>query len=75
MDVELGSSEWKKDATSPGLGKQQQVKNARTNKAILKSLYKMSMDDSERDSLFVPGMDWIGKLIYPFLFIRPICYI
>ena len=69
MGVELGSSEWKKDSTSPGLGKQQQVKNARPNKAVLRTLEKRSMDDNERDGLFVLGMDWIGKLILSFFFL------
>ncbi|KAG2220712.1 hypothetical protein INT45_012576 [Circinella minor] len=64
MGVELGSSEWKKYSTSSGLGKQQRVKDARTNKTILRTLEKMSMDDDERDGLFVLEMDWIRQSGY-----------
>ncbi|KAI7856604.1 hypothetical protein BDC45DRAFT_567169 [Circinella umbellata] len=61
MNIELSSSEWKKDSTSPGLGKQQQVKNIRTNKAILKALEKMGIGNDEYDKLFVLGVDWIRQ--------------
>lgn len=61
MGIELGSSEWKKANTSATLGKQQQNKNARTNKAILSALEDMPIDDDSRDDLVVYGMDWLGK--------------
>ena len=61
LGVELGSSEWKKASVSDSLGKQQQNKNSRTNKAILRILERMAMDEDLRDKMIVYGMDWIGK--------------
>lgn len=61
MDVELSSSEWKKHTTPRNLGIQQQVKNARVNKAMLKAVERTPLNDEDRDGLFVLGMDWIGK--------------
>ena len=74
MNIELGSLEWKKNTKSHGLGKQQ-VKNARTNKGYFETIgKKIGMDDGERMNLFVLGMDWIGKLIIPFISVHLICY-
>lgn len=62
--MELGSSEWKKKNISPSVGRQQQIKNVRINKTILRALERMPVDDDERCQLFVLGMDWIGKIQY-----------
>ncbi|KAG2223842.1 hypothetical protein INT45_012715, partial [Circinella minor] len=64
LGVELGSSEWKKANVSDSLGKQQQNKNARTNKAILRTLERMPINEDLRDEMIVYGMDWIGNLGY-----------
>ncbi|KAF7723338.1 hypothetical protein EC973_002086 [Apophysomyces ossiformis] len=64
MAIELGSSEWKKENVAPSVGRQQQIKNARTNKAILRALERMPVDDDKREELFVLGMDWLGSLGY-----------
>ena len=67
MGIELGSSEWKKASISKSLGKQQQNKNARTNKAILCALERMPIDIEKRGELVVYGMDWIGKVLIEFI--------
>ncbi|KAI7847182.1 hypothetical protein BDC45DRAFT_24964 [Circinella umbellata] len=64
LGVELSSSEWKKASVSDNLGKQQQNKNARTNKAILRTLERMPIDEDLRDEMVVYGMDWIGNMGY-----------
>ncbi|GAA5803197.1 hypothetical protein HPULCUR_008673 [Helicostylum pulchrum] len=55
------SSEWKKDGVSAGLVEQQQIKNVRTNSAILRHLYKLPIDEERKPNVYVLAMDWIGK--------------
>ncbi|ORY94413.1 hypothetical protein BCR43DRAFT_442170, partial [Syncephalastrum racemosum] len=66
MKMELGSSEWKKGDVTPSTARQQQVKNARTNEAILRALERMPIDNDNRADLFVLGMDWLGSIGYLF---------
>ncbi|KAG0175120.1 hypothetical protein DFQ28_005031 [Apophysomyces sp. BC1034] len=64
MGIKLGSSEWKKANVSKSLGKQQQNKNARTNKSVLRALERMPIDEENRGELIVLGMDWLGTSGY-----------
>jgi hypothetical protein len=63
-DVELSCSEWKKEHVSLGPVMSQQVKNVRSNKAVLKAIENLPHDDSYKsEDIFVLGMDWIGKFL------------
>lgn len=57
LNMDISSSEWKKEKIAPSLVVDQQVKNARTNKCILKAIRELLVHDEP----FVLGMDWIGK--------------
>lgn len=56
--MEISSSEWKKD----GLTEQQQIKNVRTNSAILRELLKLPIHQKKKNDLFVLG--WIGLVSF-----------
>jgi hypothetical protein len=64
LDIELCSSEWKRETVSKGLIATQQVKNARTSKAILKAIERLPLNERDRDDLFTIGMDCIGKILF-----------
>lgn len=57
--VELSSSEWKKDKTTPATIEQQRVKNTRVNCAMLNKILSLPIDNASEISIF--GMDWLGK--------------
>lgn len=62
LSIDISSSEWKRSGVSTAAGKQQQVKNCRTNSAILHNLLQIPIKDLDRPNIFVVGMDWIGML-------------
>ncbi|KAG2221727.1 hypothetical protein INT45_007133 [Circinella minor] len=64
--IELSTSEWKKKGVGITTGKEQQVKNVRGNKAILKNLVSLPITDSDRENVFCLGMDFIGSVGYMF---------
>jgi hypothetical protein len=59
--MDISSSEWKKDGVSASLVEQQQIKNVRTNSAILRQLHKLPIDEERKPNVYVLAMDWIGK--------------
>ncbi|KAI9278247.1 hypothetical protein BDA99DRAFT_577704 [Phascolomyces articulosus] len=59
--IELSSSEWETDKASPSAYIQQQVKNIRTNKAIVNSLRQLPVEPSRLKEVINVGMNWIGK--------------
>jgi hypothetical protein len=62
--MELSCSKWKKENASPSLVLSQQVKNVRSNKAVLRAIEKLPHDkDVKREKLFTIGMDWIGNFL------------
>jgi hypothetical protein len=63
MNMELSSSEWKRSNVGKKLGESQQIKNIRTNAAILESIESMPLNDNQRNNVFVIGMDWIGIIV------------
>lgn len=64
MNIELRSSEWKRPNVGKKLGESQQIKNIRTNTAILESIESMPLDDDQRSNVFVIGIDWLGDVGY-----------
>ncbi|EPB85949.1 hypothetical protein HMPREF1544_07281 [Mucor circinelloides 1006PhL] len=53
MNVELlGSSEWKRSNVGKKLGEFQQIKNIRTNTAILETIESMPLNDDQRSKIF-----------------------
>lgn len=63
MNIELRSSEWKRPNVGKKLGESQQIKNIRTNTAILESIESMPLDDDQRSNVFVIGIDWLGIVV------------
>ncbi|KAL9545353.1 hypothetical protein PS6_008268 [Mucor atramentarius] len=63
-NLELSTSEWKREKTSAAKCLQQQSKNIRMNKAILTNLLHLPFDESDRDRVFTVGMDWVGPMGY-----------
>ena len=61
--VELSASKWKKKSADRTTTKDQQVKNARGNKAILKKLLSLPIPDADRVNVFCVGIDFVGKLL------------
>lgn len=61
MSINLSSSEWKKATAINSLVQAQQIKNSRTNSAILHNLAKLPISGNDKNKLFTLGMDWIGK--------------
>lgn len=60
MNMELSSSEWKRSNVGKKLGESQQIKNIRTNTAILETIESMPLNDDQRSKIFVIGIDWLG---------------
>ncbi|KAI9486504.1 MAG: hypothetical protein EXX96DRAFT_549303 [Benjaminiella poitrasii] len=65
-NLELSTSEWKRDKTSPAKCLQQQSKNIRINKAILTYLLGLPFNEADSDRVFTVGMDWTGPMGYMF---------
>ncbi|OBZ90652.1 hypothetical protein A0J61_01301 [Choanephora cucurbitarum] len=65
-NLELSTSEWKRDKTSPAKCLQQQSKNIRMNKAILTHLLGLPFNEADSDRVFTVGMDWTGPMGYMF---------
>ncbi|KAI8641122.1 hypothetical protein BD408DRAFT_418659 [Parasitella parasitica] len=64
--MEISSSEWKKGGISFGLAEQQQIKNVRTNSAILRELLKLPINQEKKNDLFVFIQRTIGVCGYVF---------
>lgn len=65
-NLELSTTEWKRDKTSPAKCLQQQSKNIRMNKAILTHLLGLPFNEAGSDRVFTVGMDWTGHMGYMF---------
>lgn len=65
-NLELSTSEWKRDKTSPTKCFQQQCKNIRMNKAILTHLLGLPFNEANGDRVLTVGMDWTGPMGYMF---------
>ncbi|KAI7848070.1 hypothetical protein BDC45DRAFT_524499 [Circinella umbellata] len=64
--VELSTSQWKKKGTNKSAGRNQQVKNVRDNKSILKHLLSLPINDFDKKNVFCLGLDFIGTVGYMF---------
>ncbi len=64
--IELSSSEWKRKSATPRKCLQQQNKNVRVNKSILREILQLPIDEIDKKNLFVIGMDFVGNLGYLF---------
>ncbi|KAG0188194.1 hypothetical protein DFQ28_005230 [Apophysomyces sp. BC1034] len=58
--VELSTNEWKRSGSSESTLSRQQSKNFRSNKAILKNILSLPLQDRVRDKVFSTAMDWNG---------------
>ncbi|KAI7891906.1 uncharacterized protein EV154DRAFT_399843, partial [Mucor mucedo] len=65
-DIELSTSEWKKKKTPAAKCLQQQAKNIRINKAILRYFLDLPISETDKSKVITVGMDWTGNMGYMF---------
>lgn len=65
-DVELSTSEWKRSKSPAVKCLQQQAKNIRINKAILRYFLDLPISESDKSKVMTVGMDWMGTMGYMF---------
>ncbi|KAG2209948.1 hypothetical protein INT47_003383 [Mucor saturninus] len=65
-DIELSTSEWKKKKTPAAKCLQQQAKNIRINKAILRYFLDLPISEADKNKVMTVGMDWTGNMGYMF---------
>lgn len=65
-DVELSTSEWKRKKSPAAKCLQQQAKNIRVNKAILRYFLDLPISETDKNKVMTVGMDWTGTMGYMF---------
>ncbi|KAI8989351.1 hypothetical protein BDB01DRAFT_718389, partial [Pilobolus umbonatus] len=65
-DIELSTSEWKRKKSPAAKCLQQQAKNIRVNKAILRYFLDLPISEADKNKLMTVGMDWAGNMGYMF---------
>ncbi|KAI9244092.1 hypothetical protein BY458DRAFT_426278, partial [Sporodiniella umbellata] len=65
-DIELSTSEWKKKKSPAAKCLQQQAKNIRINKAILRYFLDLPISETDKNKVMTVGMDWTGTMGYMF---------
>ncbi|KAG1139758.1 hypothetical protein G6F37_011559 [Rhizopus arrhizus] len=64
--VELSTSEWKRKKSPAAKCLQQQAKNIRINKAILRYFLVLPISEADKKKVMTIGMDWTGAMGYMF---------
>lgn len=64
--VELSTSEWKRKKSLAAKCLQQQAKNIRINKAILRYFLVLPIAETDKKKVMTVGMDWTGTMGYMF---------
>ncbi|KAI9486911.1 MAG: hypothetical protein EXX96DRAFT_551092 [Benjaminiella poitrasii] len=65
-DIELSTSEWKRKRCPVAKCLQQQAKNIRINKAILRYFLDLPISEDSKNNIMTVGMDWTGTVGYMF---------